>query len=111
MSFWSIMSKNADAILSVYDVTNTFNSADGSTSKSRTLSGTIEGIIWDATASNLQLAEKLRDVVDKTVAVSPTASVTQDQEIDFNDISYSIVQVDNVANKGKVKILFLQEQS
>lgn len=108
MSFWSVMSKNADTTVTLYDVANVINSTTGKQTKSRTLSGTVDAIEWETTWSNFQIAEKLRDRTDKVLAVSPSTTISSTQEAEIDGLKYSIINVDNVASKDKVKIIYLQ---
>ena len=108
---WSVLKKNATITASVYNVTRTYDPSSGGTTDNRTLSGTISAIEWETTGSNSNIAEKLRDKVDKVLAVSPTETVYSSDEIEINSTNYGVVHVDNVATQGQVKIIYLEQRA
>ena len=108
MSFWSCLSKNANTTVTLYDISNTIDTATGKATRSRTLSGTVQAIEWETTWSNFQIAEKLRDRTDKVLAVAPDTTISSTQEAEIDSLKYSIINIDNVASKDKVIIVYLQ---
>lgn len=97
---------NTDAYM--ITVVNTYNETTGGWAEVETVGSAIKCIFWEGGAGKSLLSDSMRERVSAVAVFSPTATVNG-LRMKINNKTYSVLNIDNVANQNAAIVVALGE--
>jgi len=109
MSFETFIKSRSNTSAEKLVETNVYDPTTGQTEKTQTWVTIGKCVFWHGVSSKLAITDSLRERVDATAGFIPSVDVNFERLRIDGKYEYSIEGVDNIANKNKIKIVYLSK--